>query len=476
MLIRIFYRSIIITLFLLLSGCMVGPNYHVPDNAIFNNPAVAGNFVSAKKSAFSNQPLPAKWWRLYNDAVLNQLVIEALAANTDLRVAGANLARANAELKEAQSMLYPSTNLYASYTSYHVSAETFVFTPPIPSLPFVKYLTAGGGIILPLDFFGKIRRGIESAYYDTEAAQAARDLALITVVAETTSAYTDMCAAGYQLNIAEHLLRLQAQTTALTKRLEQGGRATALDVSQSNSELDQIRADIPRLKTASRNALYRLAQLTGRVPAEIIPTIKNCNSLPKIKTILPVGDGAQLLRRRPDIRESERKLAAATAKIGVETANLYPDISFNVLGATLGHPRDAFEQKTFVWNTGPFITWMFPNVSVARARIAQAEASTQAEFAKFDGAVLKALNEVESNLTTYANDFNNCQDLKSAYRHSRTAFLQTKSLYLKGRENFLTVLEAEEKFTNVSAQLAVAESKLATDQINLFISLGGGWG
>ena len=453
---------------------MVGPNYHVPDTAIFNNPAAAGNFVSAKKSPFSSQLVTDKWWQLYNDPTLNKLVEEALYANTDLRVAAANLALANAKLKEAKSMFYPSTNLFASMTNYHVSAETIVFTPPIPSLPFVNYLTAGGGVVLPLDFFGKIRRGIEAAYYDKESAQAAHDLALITVIAETTSAYTDMCAAGYQLTIAEHLLKVQSQTTSLTKRLEHGGRATALDISQSDSELDQVRATIPKLKTVSRNALYRLAQLTGHVP-KILPTLKNCNSLPKIKSIIPVGDGAKLLRRRPDIREAERKLAAATAKIGIETAALYPDISFNVFGATLGHPSDAFQQKTFIWNTGPFITWTFPNMSVARSRIAQAKAVSQAELAKFDGAVLKALKEVESNLTTYANDLDNYHDLKSAHRHSRTAFLQAKSLYRNGRENFFTVLEAEKTFTNVSASLAVAESKVATDQINLFLSLGGGW-
>jgi outer membrane protein, multidrug efflux system len=474
MLIRIFYRSIIIAIFTLLVGCMVGPDYHVPATAVFNKPA-AKTLVSASKPSFSNHPVPNKWWKLYNNSTLNKLIEEALVANTDLRVAAANLARANAEVSEARSQFYPSTNLFASYTNFHVSAETLVFNKPIPTLPFVNYLTAGGGVVLPLDFFGKIRRGIEAANADRDAAEAARDLAFITVVAETTSAYTDMCAAGYQVKIANHLLKLQKQTTTLTKRLEEGGRATAFDLSRSNSELEQIRANIPGLEAISRNALYRLAMLTGHTPAEFNHKIKNCNTLPKLTAVIPVGDGATLLRRRPDIREAERKLAASTAKIGVATANLYPDISLGALAGTFGHLQDATNLSTFFSNAGPLITWTFPNTSIVRARIAQAKASAQADFAKFDGVVLTALKEVESNLTTYAYDLDRCQDLKAAHAQSKKAFRQSKLLYRDGREGFLDTLDAEKTLTNVSTSLAVAESKLATDQVNLFLSLGGGW-
>jgi outer membrane protein, multidrug efflux system len=468
-------RILIAILPIFLSGCMVGPNYCLPPNAVFNKPGAAV-LVSAHRSAFSHSPEPDKWWELYHDRTLNKLIEEALSANTDLRIATANLARANAVLNEAKWSLYPSTNLFATFTNLHVSSETFLFHKPIPTLPFVNYLIAGGGVVLPLDFFGKLRRGIELASADKQAAIAARHWVMMTVIAETASAYTDMCAAGYQLNVAEELLRIQKQATILTKRLEIGGRAIAIDVTRAQSEFDQIKATIPGLKANSRNAMYRLAMLTGKVPTDFIHQIKTCRKLPSLRVRrLPVGNGAILLRRRPDIREAERKLAAATAKIGVETADLYPDVSFAGFGSTLGHPQDAHRLSTFFSSVGPLVTWKFPNISITLARIAEAQADTRAAFASFDGVVLNALKEVESNLTTYAQNLDRVKDLKAAHAQSKKAFLQTKSLYINGRQEFLSVLEAQKTLTAVSATLAVAESQIVTDQINLFLSLGGGW-
>ncbi len=468
-------KSFVFVMFFFLIGCKVGPNYHMPNQAIFKKPTANNTFISKNKKFFSENTAPNKWWKLYNDPMLNKLIEEALCANTDLRVAVANLARANAEFKAAKSVFYPSTNIHTAYSNYHVSAETFVFKKPIPSLPFVNYLEAGSGIILPLDFFGKIRRGIEASIANQEAVQAARDLALITVVAETTSAYTDICAAGYQLTVAEHLLKLQKETTHLTKRLEKDGRGTELDVSRSMSELEQIKATIPSLKASKKNAFLRLAFLTGHTPGELNQNIMNCKKIPKIHKLIPIGDGASLLRRRPDIREAERNLVISTAKIGIATADLYPDISLGMLAGTLGHWYDATKLGAFVWNTGPLIKWTFPNTSIIRAQIAQAKADALADFAKFDSAVLTALKEVETNLTTYSHDIAQYHDLKLAQEQSHKAFLQAKTLYLNGREGYLSTLEAEMTLTNVSVSLANAESRLITDQINLFLSLGGGW-
>jgi len=468
-------KSIILVLFLFLTGCMVGPDYHIPNQAVFKQPTANKKFVSGNRKSFSSHAVPEKWWELYHDPTLNQLIADALHANTDLRIAAANLDHANAELIQAKAQFYPSTNLFASYTNFHVSAETLEFHKPIPTLPFVNYLTAGGNVVLPLDFFGKIRRGIEAAHANTEAVAAARDLAFITVVAETTTAYTDICAAGYQITVAEYLLKLQGESTRLTKRLAQGGRGTVLDVSRSMSELEQIKATIPSLKAIKQNAFFRLAILTGRTPTELNSTIINCKTLPKLRQLIPIGEGAALLRRRPDIRAAERKLAASTAQIGIATTSLYPDISLGMLAGTLGHPYDATKLITFFSNAGPLITWSFPNISIARAQIAQANATAQANFAQFDSVVLTALKEVESNLTTYSYDLTRYQDLKSAEKQSRNAFLQAKSLYVKGREEYLSTLEAEQTLTQVSASLANLESKLVTDQINLFLSLGGGW-
>lgn len=464
-------RALVGLLPIILLGCKLGPNYHIPANAVFENPA-ARAFITKSQSTYSSQEPPDKWWQLYHDPVLNQLMEEALCANTDLRVAEANIRRANALANEAKAALYPSTQLLATYANFHLSSELVQYHSPIPTLPFVNYLIAGGAVLLPLDFFGKLHRAIEASRYNREAAIAARDWARISVLAETASAYTDLCASGYQLKIAEQLLKEQTQLTDLTRDLQKGGRATTLDVTRLLSELEQVRATIPGYKASIQNGLYRLAALTGHLPAALNNTIKNCNSLPKLTRVIPIGNGASLLHRRPDIRAAERELAATTAKIGVEVANLYPDINLTGLAGTLGHLRDVGKLSTFMSLAGPLISWTFPNRSIAYAHIAEARAVAEAAFAKFDGVVLNALKEAETNLTSYVHDLERFRDLRLAHRESRKAFIQAKSLYSNGREGFLTVLEAEKSLTTVSALVAVAESKLVSDQVNLFLSLG----
>jgi len=190
---------------------------------------------------------------------------------------------------------------------------------------------------------------------------------------------------------------------------------------------------------------------------------------------IPVGDGAGLLRRRPDIRRSEFELHSATARIGVATAELYPKI---ILGASIGSVglnKNFLDADTLKLSLGPLISWQFPDRSRIQARVRAADADQQIAFARFDGAVLNALKEVESALETYARDLERRALLEAARQKASRAAEETQQLFALGRQGYLPVLDATRTLTVVEQSVAAAESKLATDQVNVFLALGGGW-
>jgi NodT family efflux transporter outer membrane factor (OMF) lipoprotein len=451
----------------------VGPDYKVPDDALVNAPTATSGFVGADRPSVAKQDSPAdRWWVLYTDERLNRLVEQALTANTDLRVAAANIARADAALAIAEDARLPQTKLEGAFAYGQIAGEEYLQprSPPAGGL----YDTAAT-VGYQIDLFGQISRGIEAAKADTEAAQAARDVARMTVVAETVRAFVDVCAAGHELEVARHSLELQKQSFDLTHRLVAAGRGTALDATRSQAQVEQFRANIPQLEALHRVALYRLAALTGRPPAEFPKDVDRCAVEPTLNAPIPVGDGAALLKRRPDIRAAERQLAAATARIGVATADLYPKISFGLNLESVGAIDDFLSGPTMAYSVGPLISWDFPQQNAIRARIRGAEAGTDAAFANFDGKVLTALRETESALTVYAHDLDRRAALQAARDRAAQAADQANRLYRDGRQDAFTDLDAQRVLASSDSALAQAQSKVADDQVNLFLALGGGW-
>jgi outer membrane protein TolC len=221
--------------------------------------------------------------------------------------------------------------------------------------------------------------------------------------------------------------------------------------------------------------LFRLATLMGSVPRDFPAEVANCVQPPRVTTVLPVGDGAALLRRRPDVRQAERDLAASTARIGVAVADLYPKISFGLSAVSAGPIGDFGKRDTFAWNVGPLISWSVPNTGVVRARIAQAEAGSRINFAKFDGTVLTALRETETALDTYSHELERQASLQAARDASANVAEQARRLYQGGRTGYLDALDAERSLAASEATLAASKAQLADDQIALFLALGGGW-
>lgn len=457
----------------LLAACTTaGPDYRVPQEAAMKRAAAHAPLMGASEASFTSDPLPADWWRLYQDPVLDRLIAKAFSANAELRVAAANLERAHAVLEEVEEHERPEVEMGAAPVYGRIAGASLGLPE---QLPRAGIYDGDIKVAYQVDMWGRIRRAVEAAHADQEAAQAASDLAHVMVAADTTRAYADACSAGYQLKVARQSVALQQEFARLTAERVRRGRGIAIDNSRAQAQLEQLRANLPPLEARRRTALYRLAVLSGEVPSQFPPDVAQCATPPRVASAVPVGDGAALLRRRPDVRQAERRLAAATARIGVATAELYPNITLGASFGGVGFMEQFGDASTWKLTLGPLVSWSLPALSPARVHIAKAKANTAGALARFDAVVLNALRETESALTVYARELDRNASLRAARDQSALAARQAARLYRAGRTDFLSALDAERGLANAESMLAASSAQLAADQAQVFLALGGGW-
>lgn len=451
---------------LALSACAAGPTYVAP----LPPPTAAAPFVTTNAATVTTDT-ELNWWRMYRDPVLDGLVADALAANTDLRVAVARLDTARASLRGAKSDREPQVNAGAS-GNYARSSQ-------LQSLPGLARERAtydvGLDVSYELDLSGRVRRNVEAARGDVGAAQADADAVRVSIVAATTRAYVDAASSAERLAVARRIVDLLEKSTTLTGKRVDAGRATRLDQVRIAALRDQRAALVPQIESERQAALFRLATLTGRTPRDLPASASARSTTPRLDQPIPIGDGAALLARRPDVRAAERRLAASTARIGVQTSQLYPQISLGAsIGSTATTVGDLFTGGPVRWLLGPLLNWSL-NQSAARAKIAGAKAETRGALASFDGSVLSALEETETALSTYARELDRRTQLQSARDNAATAARITRARQREGTIDFLEVLDAERTFADSDAELAAADARIADTQIDLFRALGGGW-
>lgn len=451
---------------LALAACAAGPNYVAPTPP----QTAAGNFVAANP-AVTAELVQGDWWRLYNDPVLDSLVSDALAANTDIRVAVARIEKARATLRVAQAAQLPQASLGAG-ANYGRLPEG----QRMPGAPREDWqVDAGLSVSYEADLFGRLSRGTEAARSDIGAAEADADAVRVIVAAETARAYADAASSAERLGVAEHIVKLLDQSIELTERRRGVGLATRLDTARIGALRNQRQAQVPELRAARDAALFRLATLTGRTPAELPAVAGERNTTLRLTQPIPVGDGAALLARRPDIRAAERRLAAATARIGVATADLYPRIT---LGASAGSTGtdfgDVFGAGPLRWLVGGLLNWAI-NPGPARARVAGAEADAKGALATFDGVVLGALQETETALSAYGHALERRTALQAARNEAEAAVNIARARQREGDIDSLALLDAERTFADADADLAQADAFIANTQVDLFRALGGGW-
>jgi len=458
-------RLSLILLPLLASACAAGPAYAPPQTPA----ASAGPFITTADGIDRAGDLPDDWWRLYRDPALDSLIEQALAANTDLRVASANLAKTRAIVREARAGRLPSTELSGG-VSYGDSTQ--VGAPVGNDAQWSQ--NAGVALSWEADLFGRIGRAIEAARADAEAVEAARDAVRVTVAAETTRAYLDACAAAYALSVARQSLQTSTDSLRLVTALEHAGSASRLDVERAAAAEATAKATLPTFEGQRQVALFELAALLGTTPDNVPETARLCAMPPEPAAAVPIGDGAALLRRRPDLRQAERQLAADTARIGVATADLYPVISLG--GSGTFFRNDAVRgSDSFSFSLGPLLSWRFPNMSVARARLRQAEAQGEASLAAFDGKVITALKDVEQALAIVATEQRRLAALREAQDRSERAYELADRRYRAGSIGWLDVLVAQSDLLAARASHAASQRRLSLARVDLFKALGGGW-
>ncbi len=454
---------------LLVSACTTaGPDFHVPETAVVRAPSASAPFLSAEDPAFEQASLPNRWWRLYDDPRLASLVSEALDTNADLRVAEANLDRAGALVREAEAGRVITTGVGGGASLVRPNGTG-------AALPGELGYDIGVSASYPLDLSGRITRGIEAARANAEAVEAARDYARVAVAAATTRAYLGVCSANARLAALDRILQLQRDTLDVTRRLQRGGRGTAFDVTRARSAVDTTLAQRPSIEGDRNASLFALAALLGRPARDYPEGIADCAQAPQPSQALPVGDGAALLRRRPDIREAERRAAAASATIGVEMAQLYPQVSLGGSAGLTGPLSGVGSGDAFRMSLGPLISWSFPNRPVVRARIEAAQATERAALANFDSTVIGALRETETALTRYARERERLVDLTRARDTAAKAAAQAGKLYRFGRADFLQLLDAQRNLAQAEAAVAASRAQMIDRQVDVFLSLGGGW-
>lgn len=434
--------------------------------------ATAGPFLSADAAAVTANPLPSDWWRMYDDPVLDGLVSDALTANTDVRQAIARIDKARAALRGARADRLPQAWLSAS--------AGYARAPEAQTLPGADRtggsFSIGADVSYEVDLFGRVSGGIAAARRDVAAARADADAVRVIVVADTTRAYADAASAAARAEVARNIVRLLDDSLRLTRKRHDAGLSDGLAVARIEALRNQRAAMIPAIEAQRNAALFALATLTGRAPSQL-PAISGDRSVPlEITTPLPVGDGAQLLARRPDVRAAEQRVVADTARIGVARADLYPRITLGgSVGSTASSISNLFSGGPLGFLLGPLVDWAFPNREPVRARIDAANADAAASLAAFDGTVLTALQETETALSDYASALEQRRALTIAAAAAANAARITRAQNREGVIDSLQTLDAERTLAEAQAAMADQDALVSRLQIDLFRALGGGW-
>ncbi|HWX34310.1 MAG TPA: TolC family protein [Steroidobacteraceae bacterium] len=455
-----------------LAACRVGPNYHAPALPT----GAESPLVSLNTAAETPAPPPDAWWRLYDDSRLDALVQEALQANRTLAAAEANFAAARAVLSAAHAQRYPSTTAVAGalYGRDATTDEILELTgrPPQTLWLFEDIFQSA----YEVDLFGRVHRAIEAANANADAVAAIRDGVRVVVAGETARDYAAICALGEELAVANHSLAVVSHEADITVKRREAGANADYDVARAQALVAQVRSTIPALEGQRRAALFELTAVLGRTPAQAPNDLTTCITPLRLVSLIPVGDGSELIKRRPDVRQADRRLAAATAEIGVATADLYPTIH---LVGLYGGVADQLSQLNTnagrTWGVGPSISWIFPNMAAPRARVRQAKAEQAAALASFDAVVLTALKETEQALALYGAALDNRQALGDAQDKLHTAFDIAQAQFIAGALSNLDLLTTEQSLVAIDAAVASSDAALVQDQIAVFKALGGGW-
>ena len=474
-----------------LIGCEVGPNYHRPQEK------VQSNWVSpptTQASVTVQEPIQVEqWWTTFNDPTLDSLIKRAALQNLDVASAAERIRQARASVGVATAGFFPGVNASGSYSRSFSAAggSTVVVTNsgvgtgtttggtstrhigPKPT----DFWQAGFDATWELDLFGGVRRSIEAADYTLEAAEEDRRDVLITVLGEVATDYIALRGFQQEIAIAQENLATQVHNADIARKKQKLGTTTELDIANADAEVFSTRSAIATFIASEQQEIYALGVLLGQDPTTLIAELSAAGKIPIAPPVVPVGLPSELLRRRPDIRRAERQLAAATAQVGVATAQLFPQFSLTGSLTLQGNRFEALGNwgERF-WSFGPHVIWpvfdagkIWSNIEIEKSLRSQA-------YLTYRSTVLIALQDVETQLTAYAQEQQRRAALAEAVAANQKAVAVATARYQQGGlTDFLNVLVAEQSLFSTQDALVQSNRNVGTDLVALYKALGGGW-
>lgn len=484
MMISMTRRMLVVALAVTPLGCAVGPDFRKPEA-----PVPAAWSASAASGALNSDPSNVvDWWSSFQEPTLSSLIERSTQANLDLRAAVLRIAEARAQRDVAGAAFLPSASADASFARQRLSDTTptgALFTrfgnvsaPGRPAVnipnPYNQFQLSAAAAWEP-DLFGRVRRSVEAANADLQASVEDQRGVLVALCADVASNYVELRGAQLRKEVTERSLTTQRELYDLTKQRQAVGLTTDLDVANAGAQVDSTQALVPQIDREVTQDINRLSLLLDRAPDSLRAELESTRPVPQVPPVLPIGLPADLARRRPDLRQSEAKLHAATARIGVAVGDLFPRLTLSADGGTQSQSAsDLLKWASRFGAIGPTLQVpIFDGSKWAMVRLQNVRAQEAA--LDYERAVLAALHEVENALAAYKSDGERGAALAAAVAKSRDALDLARARYSSGVANFIDVLDAERSLQQNELALVTNTTAVSTDLVAIYRALGGGW-
>lgn len=462
-----------IALVLLVSGCFaVGPDYRKEE------PTVPARFSAAEKdSGFAPAAFLDTWWRSFDDPLLDSLMERLVSRNLDLRIAAARLMQARAQAGVASSAYLFEGGVTGEYRRLRRDEASVLGAAASAARDREQdFWLAGFDASWEIDVFGSLRRQVEAANADLAASGEALRDTLVSLRGELARNYFNLRGLQLRIDIAREEVRIRRENVEITGVRAKAGLASELDHARAQGELAGAEARIPALERSLQAAVYRIGVLLGQMPSGLENEFRTAGALPAAPPDLPVGLPSDLLRRRPDIRKAERGLAAATARIGVSTAELFPRFSLTgSFGYQAGESGILLRDESHFWAVGPTLRWPILNFRRILSQIDLSKAVREEALARYEQSVLLAIEEVENALVAISREKRRSESLAEAVRANDLAVQLAMDRYLAGLQSYLAVNDAQAARYAAQDQLAQSRQAQSLALIALYKALGGGW-
>ena len=446
---------------------MVGPRYTEPEielaERFIQNDETIGEEIDLKE-----------WWAQFDDPVLNEMIEEAITQNFDLRIAAERISEVRSRYNFSSANIWPQIDVGTSATRERISQA--LFDSPVLGPPVQNFFLFGFDASWELDFFGRLRNLKNAAYFDLEASYENFRNVYIILLSEVARNYAIFRSLQKRVDTTLQQIRIAEELFDLSKVRYQAGLRSRLEPLEVAAELEALTASLPPIEAQKNETLYSIAVLLGRQPEEIPEEWLPFRPIPQAMGKIPVGLPSDLLRRRPDIRQAERELAAATSRIGAAIAELFP--TFSLTGA-FGYQSDRtsnwFTKKGEAWSIGPSVFWPLIDFGRIRAQIDFTKAYQREALLKYEKTILEALEEVEDALVAYSKEEVRLDYLKRQVEHLKDKRDLTDAKYRAGLDSYTYLLDVEAQVLFAEQTLISSEEALSQNLMAVYKSLGGDW-